>query len=537
MEDILSKNSPEVAELIQKMLKCRGEDSKKYLAAANELYDLAQAHGNTDLKDYASCTYGDACCSNLDFPRAYFYISAGIKGLAETDEYMLLSQCYNELGIIYRSQGHYITSEEFYLRSIDVARANRLYLREAIACSNFAALCEMMGAMGDALVYHQRSLECCNLLEDHKVRDNFLVGEYALITKVNVQLDNLQEAKKYLDKMEHLLETYSEYDDYFDITIARWHYYRAAGDRNRADSYKADCIKCFYDCEDYVTYFDELIAFLELMMLDKEYKELEKVCKRIESHETTDETLDLRIHMEQTRIVMYEKIGDEARMMASSYSYFKLVSMRDAESRKSFTTMLRLRSELEQQKTKNLFLSAAAETDPLTGIANRLKLNTVIDELFNMANTEGKTLGVEMMDVDYFKQINDTFGHAKGDALLEAIGRILREMSSENEKIFVARYGGDEFIIYYYDMTDEEIIAKIRHIHDRFEEIAKEMGFENVSLSQGVVNRIPSDGNRAWDHLNTADYTLYYVKEHGKANARLVHWRSELDSKEWNKVF
>ena len=69
------------------------------------------------------------------------------------------------------------------------------------------------------------------------------------------------------------------------------------------------------------------------------------------------------------------------------------------------------------------------------------------------------------------------------------------------------------------------------------------VGFRNdlklkeLSVSQGIVNHEPRPMNRAWDYLNAADLTLYFVKNHGKANARLVHRATELESLEWNKVF
>lgn len=527
MDELLNMKSPEVVEYVNQIHAARKVDNVKHLDLACDLFDMAHEYGNDDLKDFASCTLGDACCQNNDFSQALFYLSAGIDGLVKTDEHMLICQVYNEMGIIYRSEGHFITSEECYLSSINRAREHRLYYQEALACSNFAALCEQMGGMSESLEYHYRAVECCGLIDDEVLKDTFLIGEYALITKLFVNLDKVEEAKATLQDMEMLIKLYPDFDNAFDVAIARWYYYHAANQPEFCEESKIACIRAFYRCEDFVRYYDEIDAFVSLMLVDKEYKELENVFHQIDVVEVYDDLMNLHLHMEAYKIRMYTEMNSPAKMLEAAHKYYEYDSIKTEEAKKSFMTTLNLRSELAQQKTKNMFLSAVAETDPLTGLANRSKLNTVIDELFIMADKDCKNLGVEMMDVDAFKQVNDNYGHAKGDALLKAIGRSLRELV--NDKIFIARYGGDEFVIYYYDMSDEEILEVVGKIQQRVEEIGTKLGLGKVSVSQGVVNRVPELGNRAWDYLNSADYALYYVKNHGKANGKLIHARKELD--------
>ena len=154
LEDILSKKSPEVTELVDEINKIRKVDNERHLDLACDLFDMAQERGNDDLKDFASCILGDACCQNGDYSQALYYLSAGLQGLAQTDEYLLACLCYNELGIIFRSECHYITSEEHFINCIELARAQRLYGAEANACTNFASLCKEMASPERALEYN-----------------------------------------------------------------------------------------------------------------------------------------------------------------------------------------------------------------------------------------------------------------------------------------------------------------------------------------------------------------------------------------------
>jgi diguanylate cyclase (GGDEF)-like protein len=321
----------------------------------------------------------------------------------------------------------------------------------------------------------------------------------------------------------------------FDVMLARYYYYRFRKDSINADYMKQRCLELFYACDEYVIYFDETKELIQLMMEGKEYKELERMFRRIEKTCKNQDLVNLRLFIENCCIQMYDSLKDEAKLLKSLKRYRVYSEKKAEDNKRSFMATLRLRSELAQQRTKNMFLLAAAETDPLTGIANRFKMNAVIDELFELAKSQNKNLAVEMMDVDCFKQVNDTFGHSKGDELLVNMGKVLKGMT--NDRIFVARYGGDEFVIYYYDMTDEEILEKAKYINDAMNKVGAYMGIEGFSVSQGIVNHAPRPMNRAWDYLNAADLALYFVKNHGKASARLVHRATELETLEWNKVF
>lgn len=535
MEELRSKQSPEVLELVSKINTVRKIDNVKHLDLACDLFDLSQECGNEDLKNFASCTLGDACCQNGEYSQALYYLSSGVQGLAKTDEYQLTCRCYNELGIIFRGESHYITSEEYFINCIELARANRLYTEEAMACSNFASLCYEMDATLQSLEYHYRAIECCNFIDDDELKYTLMVGDYAFIIKLYLELGKGKNAGEAFVEMEKILEKKPELNDLFDVLLARYFYYKYRKDEINAQVMKQKCLETFYACDEYILFFDETKELIECMIESKEYKELERMFARIESQCKDQEIINLRLHVENYRIQMYTAMGDTNRLMSSLKTYHRLSEKKTEDNKRSFLATLRLRSELAQQRTKNLFLLAAAETDSLTGIANRLKMNAVIDELFEMAKDEGKSLAVEMMDVDFFKQVNDTYGHAKGDELLAALGRSLRDM--KDDKIFVARYGGDEFVVYYYDMTDEEILEKARYINDAIDKISRDIGVKDLSVSQGIVNHVPRPMNRAWDYLNAADLALYFVKNHGKANARLVHRATELESLEWDKVF
>lgn len=347
MSELFNIKSPEVVEYINKIQAVRKVDNQKHLDLACDLFDMAQEQGDDDLKDFASCTLGDASCQNNDFSQALYYLSAGIDGLAKSEEHMLVCQSYNEMGTIFRSEGHFITSEECYLIGISRARKYRLYFMEGMICSNFAALCEQMGGMVESLEYHYRAVECCGFIQDPYLKNTFLIGEYSLITKLFVVLDKFEEARETLRDMEMLIRLYPEFERAFDVCIARFYYYHVTGDKKKSDESKIACVQAFYQCDDYVRHYDEIVGLVSLLLEDRDYVELEKIFERIDGVADYEDIMNLRLQMETYKIRMYREKGETEKMKDAAYNYFLFDSIKSEEGKNSFITTLNLRSQIQ----------------------------------------------------------------------------------------------------------------------------------------------------------------------------------------------
>jgi len=101
--------------------------------------------------------------------------------------------------------------------------------------------------------------------------------------------------------------------------------------------------------------------------------------------------------------------------------------------------------DLSQQKAQEEQIRYLSQHDPLTGLPNRLHLKVSLEQAISNARREKSTLSIMFIDLDQFKLINDTLGHATGDTLLVEVGTRLRQVVREND--IVARLGGDEFIV------------------------------------------------------------------------------------------
>ena len=131
------------------------------------------------------------------------------------------------------------------------------------------------------------------------------------------------------------------------------------------------------------------------------------------------------------------------------------------------------------------------------------------------AVAKGEPIAVFFMDLDGFKNINDTLGHDSGDSLLqEAARRIAREMGEENT---VARMGGDEFTVIISFPTSRELLAECaeRLLHGISEPISLEGASVSITASIGI-SRFPEDGATTQDLMKCADVAMYKAKERGK---------------------
>ncbi len=169
-------------------------------------------------------------------------------------------------------------------------------------------------------------------------------------------------------------------------------------------------------------------------------------------------------------------------------------------------------AELEQAKTR---IEHNALHDPLTGLANRRKLDQELDALSSQSVRERGRFAILHLDLDRFKQINDTLGHAAGDAILVQAARILTSSVRQND--IVARIGGDEFVILMRQLQDKDNIKAIASkIISAF---SHPFDFDGFSCRCGVSIGIAfgeSPGDDARRTLINADLALYRAKATGR---------------------
>lgn len=182
--------------------------------------------------------------------------------------------------------------------------------------------------------------------------------------------------------------------------------------------------------------------------------------------------------------------------------------------------------------SKKLDLLDQVYYDVLTEIHNRRFLEENLKQMIKLIACSAGMLSVLMVDVDFFKRYNDTYGHSKGDDCLRAIAKTLNS-SIKRQDDFVARYGGEEFIIVLPNTNGKDactiadkILENIRNCNIPHR---KNDAAACVTISIGVTTANVISGQNSKDFIKKADEALYIAKKEGRNRYKFLNFREETE--------
>jgi len=174
-----------------------------------------------------------------------------------------------------------------------------------------------------------------------------------------------------------------------------------------------------------------------------------------------------------------------------------------------------VQNKLEVLNKKLLFIS---ENDSLTGIYNRRKFDTYLNIVWNNSLEDGTSLALLLIDIDYFKEYNDNLGHLDGDQCLASVAGTLANLNKR--QYFVARYGGDEFVIVVRKCSLDQVVEIGENIRSKIFELNISHNFSKISdrvtVSIGVTSVMPNKETEMNELIRKADNALYIAKEYGR---------------------
>jgi diguanylate cyclase (GGDEF)-like protein len=180
---------------------------------------------------------------------------------------------------------------------------------------------------------------------------------------------------------------------------------------------------------------------------------------------------------------------------------------------------------IEAKSTLHL-MKQSSLTDQLTGLYNRRYLEEILEKIAASTLRENSMLGVLMIDVDYFKKVNDTYGHDAGDMVLKQLSHVLTANVRESD--FVVRFGGEEFIIILQNIKEEKgVLQAAEKIRQSFEETKIAVGGKTLqkTISIGVAI-FPNHTAKIWESIKFADMALYEAKRTGRN--KVVEFNEEM---------
>ena len=189
------------------------------------------------------------------------------------------------------------------------------------------------------------------------------------------------------------------------------------------------------------------------------------------------------------------------------------------------TVILCYCSDITEQKNLEVMLTEVASTDPLTGLLNRRAYEMAASREWGRCVRRNLPISFLMIDIDFFKHYNDSFGHPQGDQCLKALARCLRNSLNRSTDV-VARIGGEEFVVmlpYFTEETAWVMAEKLRQAVAEMEidpyegfDSQGDLSYQHITISIGLATAVPELGMQAEVLLQQADKALYLAKQRGR---------------------
>lgn len=506
----------EKKEKIQESVKLNSNDEIIY---CEELLSLATQHEDTLNMGYAYIWMADYYFYNVfDIENTSRSLELGYTYILKNKDYELLIKYYRLKGLVYESFGDYINKVKCYLSIFSILKESGINDYYTICYGNIGITFQYAHDYEEALKYSRLSEKYFDKYEDRYQNIQYLVLQNNICENL-FYLNDLKGIKKCLKEMNKMEDSVNLKKAF--IALATLRYNCLLKDEGKVK----DSIREIYDSK----IFDHpsitiKVEFVRTMFKCALVAESQILCKEL--FEQLDnliprekQTSDIDI---QKYIVDYNlKYTNENENQIYKEFFHSFEEIKKVQNKNvigainNYQSILEIRNKQKEIEKESELLKNEVNIDSLTSIYNRRYLNelkTLIHENENM------TIGIAIIDIDYFKEYNDTYGHLKGDEALIEIANIMKENSSKG--IVPCRYGGDEFFVVFINKSKKAIELYLNSVAQTLKDMSIE--HQSSNCSDQLTLSIGYDVRKATKDLNyttifeNADKAVYASKRCGR---------------------
>ena len=521
----------EIQTLNSELMLARSTMSGSYIGICNRLVRAAKRLDDNNLLGYAYYYMADAYyLLSTDYRKFSQNLLKAIEYLQMEGDYEHLARCYNLLGIDALNHGNNEMALDFFMRGIRFCEDFPESSIPGFMEFNIGHIYYCCGDMKAALTYVRSAYKHIRRNRKDSLYYRNILYCYCLQIGCYIKLDKRDSVLRCMESIKKLSSLPGFNRDLLvgipvlDTKMRACHY---LGD-NLGFEYHFDAL-------------NELIRSNKFTLDDMEdvcntarfYIDIGKIDAAMNIVKYTGNALgdlniaNIRLIHARLRCDLYEHHRKDKERVKALEDFYRYTLEFEKEKLINYKFFAMMRAKLASIEKENDRLVKKAETDQLTGLGNRYGLNKYADNAFEMAYQKQRRLAVEILDVDNFKEFNDKYGHQVGDLCLKHISSVIKHLSDKHKEIHAFRYGGDEFVIIYEGMKDDNILEFAREFREKVailpEDISKQMGEKSLSISQGICNCVPQETSKLWDYMYAADNALYDVKNTRKGEIALLH--------------
>ncbi len=527
----------EIKEMINQVLELRSQHSDVVKKSCKKLIEYGKSEADGQLLGFAYYYLAESYFYDNKYDKFIKNLILGLEYQQETFADVLLARSYNMLGINSDNQGNIPAAIDYYLISLKYSRESGLNYEAGLANTNIGQINMSLHDYKTAIQYLEKALSFFHLTkeEPNSMRNSAIVE--ISIGLCHYRIGDMKSALQYFYKIEKERDKYL-YEPHYQVIFMIFEatFRQALGEYERRDFLINQLITLVGEIHSILDIYDEAFMLCELLREAKRYEDLWMILERIDLLSKQAGITNMQLRVLRYKIAYYKELSNEAGYLQACADYYLLSEQLETENKTIAKKSIELRMDLERIKERqqviqeeNKILQEKSERDSLTRLPNREKLNSYSEELFERAYQNQTKIAFEILDIDNFKHYNDTYGHQAGDRCLRKVAQLLHNLMEQG--IFCARYGGDEFIILYENMSDEEILKVTRKLKQ--DVVALKLEHKNstvspvVTISQGICNAVPIKSNRIWDFFYAADMALYRVKRTSRNDIGIVNGKPD----------
>lgn len=504
------------------------EDAELTLKACNDIIKYGVKISDFKLIGFGYFYMAQTYYSLNDGDKFFENISKSLSYLERVQEWEYVARSYNVLGIAALNRGNAPIAFDYYLNGIEYCQKYDIPSVEVILNINCGNLNMQTGRWRDALSYFDRAYIYMSNRPEDPAYHSYMMCIYQGIATCKIRQGQFQDVEDIFAKIRKEHWPHASYIDRLGVLCAETFFYHKTGQEERRDECIAQIDTGITDTVAIMDLIDDFFMYSEILIECDKDDELWHFVETIEPMIKSINVTYMHLQEISLKIKYYKKTKRYAEYLQAAGLYYELSEKQKTETLSMINNVLQLRRRLEAENKKrikaeeeNQILEHKSAHDALTGLPNRAKLNEYAEYAFSKAMMEGKSFAIEILDIDYFKQFNDNYGHQAGDDCIRGIADAIKNMVLE-KNVFGARYGGDEFVLIYENVSEEMAESYAAELKEKVLALNMEHKFSLalpiVTISQGVCYGMPVKGQKVEDYLHVADDMLYKMKEKTRNN-------------------
>ena len=503
------------------VLENRRNDNDRVLEYCHKIIELADETGDEDALGFAYFYIGEVEYLTNSIDEMFDSMLNALRYLGNSGQWYLAARVYNVMGITSVSRGNTVAAMEYYMSGLYICEEHDVKSVQSSIELNLGYLYLDAGVYKEAEEYFLKAYNEYVRIPAEKRRNETLTMIYTNLATCHLLADELDKAKEYISKLKDECQASFCNMDYIYVECLEVRFHHICGDYESRDKIIDDVKRRLSGKVLIMDIFDDIYDFCNLMIEIDRLDVMQEIIEKLDEPIKKTQINNLKRKFITLKIKLYMKNGDKEACDGALISFFELSEKLEKDKQKMIASILHVINSVDKMEDKQRVLEAEklkllemSETDQLTGIANRYRLVQYAQASLERCKRERIPLSYEVLDIDYFKQYNDTYGHQVGDECIKAVAGILSDI--QNDSIFAARYGGDEFVVIYVGMSVEEVVRTAEVLKRRVQELGsvyKGTGVDvGVTISQGICHCIPEEDSKDRDYLYSADIMLYNVK-------------------------